>query len=252
MVRYLHESISFCHPFTIEPVHLPDDSDDPEMLLPPSLALCANLSELVLNMKGSYSCIVDTPGTVFATLLGANCSNYLSKITVEVEGARAWFLPESRKECAGPWKNLDATLSALALRSAIVRNKKLVFVMEVTCTDDTINRAKKLLPRFLPRFHEEGLLHVHDGEDDVCCFDDYDLEDKRACMGKAVLEKYKYESESDEEAEEVDATEQGKENKENQEGEEVKGSVESKKDEESDGGNEGDSEGEEEEGSASE
>ena len=218
------------------------------MFLPPGLARCVNLSELVLNMKGSYSCIVEIPDAVFATLLEANCSN-LSRITVEVEDAKAWFLPENRAECADSWKDLDSTLAKLAWRSTNARKKKLVFVMEVTCTDDAIHRAKKWLPRLLPRFDEEGSLHVHDGEDDGCIFDDYDVEDEKACMGRAVLKKYQYESESDEITEEVEADKQGKESKENQEGEGAKESTEDKKDEELDEGNEDDGEGQEEEAS---
>ena len=203
--------------------------DEPEVFLPPGLTLCVNLSELVLNLKGSYSCIVETPGIVLTTVLEANCSN-LSKITVEVEDAQAWFLPENRKECVESWRDLDSTLGTLAQRSMNARKKKLVFVMEVTCTDDVIRRAKRWLPRFLPRFDEAGSLHVHDGEDDECDLDDYVAEDKKACMGRAVLKKYEYESESDEEAEEVDATKQDKES------EGAKGSVEGKKGEGSDEG----------------
>jgi len=244
-VRCLRGIKFLCHSLTIELVQLPDDS---EVFLPPGLALCVNLSELVLNMKGSYSCIVEIPGAVFATLLEANCSN-LSRITVEVEDAKAWFLPENRKECADSWKDLDSTLAKLAWRSVSARNKNLVFVMEVTCTDDAIHRAKKWLPRLLPRFDEEGSLHVHDGEDDGCDFDDYDEEDEKACMGRAVLKKYQYESESDENTEEVEAAKQGKESKENQEGDEAKEGTEGKKVEELDEGNEGDDEGPEEEAS---
>ena len=223
----------FCHPSTLNPVDLPDDS---EVFPPPGLGLCVNLSELVLNMKGSFSCIVETPGTVLTTVLEANCPN-LHKITVEVEDARAWFLAESRRECEDSWEDLDSTLSTLALRSMIGRGKKLVFVMEVTCTDDAIRRAKKWLPSLLPRFDEEGSLHVHDGEDDNCNLDDYGVEDKMACMGRDVLKKYGYESESDEKPEKVDAAKRS---------EEAKGCKEGKKDEEPDEGNEGDDEGGEE------
>jgi len=92
----------------------------------------------------------------------------------------------------------------------------------------------------LPRFDEEGSLHIHNGEDDGCDSDDYDVEDEKACMGRAVLKKYRYESESDENTEEVEAAKQGKESK-------AKESTEGKKDEESDEGNEGDDEGQEEE-----
>jgi len=197
-------------------------------------------------MKGSYSCIVQTPSTVLATLLEANCSD-LSKITVEVEGARAWFLPGLREECMNAWVDLDSSLSVLAWRSMDARGKKLVFVLEVTCTDDTTHRAKKWLPRLLPKFNEEGSLHVHDGEDDGCDRDDYDVEDKKACMGRAVLKEYAYDSESDEKTEEDSTRDKG--NKENQKGEGAQGGDEGEKDEELDDGNEGDdeSEGENEE-----
>jgi len=224
----------FCHPLNLKLVHFPDDL---EVFPPPGLARCVNLSELVLNMKGSFSCIVETPGTVLTTLLEANCPN-LYKITVEVEDARTWFLAESRRECVDSWKDLDSTLATLAMRSVIARSKKLVFVMEVTCTDDAIHRAKKWLPHLLPRFDEEGSLHVHAGEDDDCDLDDYDVEDRMACMGRAVLKEYGYESESDEKTEEVNATKQG---------EEAKGGKEGEKDEEPDEGNEGDDEGGEQE-----
>ena len=55
----------------------------------------------------------------------------------------------------------------------------------------------------MQRFDEEGSLHVHDGEDVGCDSDDYDVEDERACMGRAALKKYQYESEGDENTEEV-------------------------------------------------
>ena len=181
-------------------------------------------------MKGSYSCIVETPGIVITTLLETNSPN-LSKITVEVEGARAWFLTETRGESLDSWKELDSSLAALAWRSLKTRGKKLVFVMEVMCTDDTIRRAKKWLPRLLPRFNDEGSLHVHDGEDDNCYFDDYDSEDEEACMGRAVLKEYKYESESDEKTE-GNTAKQGNENEKNQEGEGAKDGKEGAKDEE--------------------
>jgi hypothetical protein len=212
---------------------------------PPDLALCVNLSELVLNMKGSYSCVVETPDTVLTTLLEANCPN-LSRITVEVEDALAWFLVEVRGECVDSWKDLDSSLTTLARKSMNARGKKLVFVMEVTCTDDAIHRAKKWLPRLLPRFNEEGSLHAHDGEDDDCDVDNYDVEDGIACMGRAVLKKYEYESESDEKTEGDKAAERSEENKENQEGGRVKGGKKGEKDKGSDDGNEGDDEGEEE------
>ena len=227
---------------TLEIAQLPDDL---EVFPPPGLALCVNLSELVLNMKGSYSCIVDTPGTVLVTLLEANSPN-LSKITIEVEEARAWFLAKTRGECMDSWKDLDSSLAALARRSMNARGKKLVFVMEVTCTDDTTHRAKKWLPRFLPRFYEEGSLHVHDGEDDVCYGDVYDMEGEATCMSRVALKKYEYESESDETTE-GDATKRGKENGGNHEGEGTKGGMEGEQDEELDDGNQGDDEGEEEE-----
>ena len=189
------------------------------MFPPPGLALCDNLSEFVLNMKGSYSCIVNTPGTIIASLMEASSPN-LSRITVEVEEIQPWLLAESRGECADSWKDLDSSLTALTRRSVDARGRKLVFVMEVTCTDDAIHRAKKWIPRFLPRFNKEGSLHVHDGEDDGCHINNYDLpKDEMACMGRAVLKKYEYESESDEKTEGDDAAKTGKENKEDQEGE---------------------------------
>ena len=198
----------------------------------------------MLNLKGSYSCIVESSSTVIATLLEAN-SLKLSKITVEVEDARALFLPETRGECADSWKGLDVSLATLAWRSMKARGKKLVFVMEVMCADDTIRRAKKWLPRFLPRFDEEGSLHVHDGEDDSCHFDDYDAEDEKACMGRAVLKEYGYESESDEKTEEG-AAKMGGENQKSQEGEGAKGSGAGDDGEGLKGGGQGDGEGENE------
>lgn len=219
-----------------------DAPDDLEALPPPSLALCTNLMELVLNMKGSYSCVVEIPGTIFASLLEANCPN-LFKITLEIEASSSLFLAESRTECLDSWKDLDSTLTMLAERLMDRRGKKLVFVMEVTCEDDTLHRAKKWLPRLLPMFHEEGELHVHDGEDDVCRGRRYNAEDKRSCMGRTVLAKYGYESESDEKIEEVGATAGGTVNEENQGGGGAEGREE---DGEADKGNEGDDEGEEE------
>lgn len=188
----------FTNSLTPKPV---DQTDNAEALLPPSLSRCVNLSELVLNMKGSYSCVVETPGAIFATLLETNCPN-LFKITLEVEDARSLFLAESRDEFLDSWKGLDATLTMLAERSMTARGSKLVFVMEVTCEDKTIRRAKKWLPRLLPTFVEEGLLHVHDGEDDVCRGRNSRADNERACMGRAVLARYAYESESDGETEE--------------------------------------------------
>jgi len=230
----------FCRPLTLKLVDMP--ADDLEVLPPPGLSRCVNLSELVLNLKGSYSCFVQTPATVLATLLDANCSN-LSKITVEVEGARPLFLAGGRKERADSWRDFDSTLAALAWRPTNARNKKLVFVMEVTCTDDTICRAKKWLPRLLPRFTEDGSLHVHHGEDDGCDLDEYDVENERACMGRAVLKKYEYKSESDDETEEVEAAEGGKGNEENRGGDGAEGIKAGKEDD----GNEGDDEGDGEE-----
>jgi hypothetical protein len=223
---------------------LVDESDDGEVLPPPSLSWCANLSELVLNMKGSYSCVVETPGTILATLLEANCPN-LFKITLEVEDARSLFLAKSRNVCLGSWKELDATLTMLAERLMITRRRKLVFVMEVTCEDDTVRRAKKWLPRFLPVFSGEGSLHVHDGEGDVCHGHHYEAEDRGACMGQAVLRRYGYESESDEKAEAPGVITGGAVNEENQS---AQGRKKGEKDVESDEGNEGDDEGKEEGG----
>ncbi|KAF9648189.1 hypothetical protein BDM02DRAFT_3115829 [Thelephora ganbajun] len=213
-----HGSSFPCHPLTFSLVYL---------------------SELVLNMKGSYSCIIETPGIVLATLLEANCTG-LSRITVEVEDSQEQFLTESRRESVDSWNNLDRTLATLAQRSTNARGKKLIFVLEVTCMDDTIHRVKKWLPRLLPRFNEDGSLHVHDGEDDDCDFDDYDVEDGKACMGRAVLKEYEYESESDEKVEECDATKRGGGNKEDHGSEGAMGSKE-----ESDEGNEADDEDEE-------
>jgi len=210
-------------------VQLPDDS---EVFPPPGLDLCANLSELVLNMKGSYSCIVETPGVVLATLLEANCPN-LSRITVEVEDSRKWFLTEYRRECVDSWKDLDSTLSMLAKRSTSARGKNLVFVLDVTCTDDGILGAKKWLPRFLPRFDVEGSLHVHDGEGEVCV-----VEDGILCMGRAVLQEYEYVSESDEKTED-DAAKWNEGKIGNQGGEGVREGEEDEKDVEAGDGNEG-------------
>ena len=189
-----------CHRLTLDLVQLPDDL---EVFPPPDLGRCVDLSELVLNMKGSYSCIVETPGAVLATLLEANCPN-LSRITVEVEDAQEWFLAESRRECGNSWKDLDSTLATFAKRTTSARGKDLVFIMEVTCTDDTSHRAKKWLPRFLPRFDKEGSLHVHDGDGDDCV-----VEDGVLCMGRAVLKEHEYESESDEKPEDNAAKRSG-------------------------------------------
>lgn len=194
-------------------------------------------------MKGSYSCIVETSAAVLATLMEADCPN-LSRITLEVEDAAAWSLAETRGECMASWNDLDSTLATLACRSMNARGEKLVFVLEVTRTDGAIYRAKKWLPRLLPYFNEEGSLHVHDGEDDGCDLDDYDVEDETACMGRAVLKEYEYETESDEETKEADVTKQDDGDQENQEGEGAKGSEKDEKDEKSDGGVEGDDEGE--------
>lgn len=218
-----------------------DLPEDAVALSPPSLASCVNLSELVLNMKGSYSCVVDIPDVIFTTLLEADSPN-LFKITLEVEEVKSLFLAENRGEYSKSWKELDSTLTKLAVKPMSTRGAKLVFVMEVTCRDDTIRRAKKWVPRFLPRFSEEGSLHVHDGENDTCHGYDYDEEDDRACMGRAVLKEYEYESESDEDAEAAGAAGDGG-NKENQEGD-AEGRKEGEGDGKLDGGNEGDDEGE--------
>jgi len=209
-------------------VVLPDDS---EVFPPPGLGRCVNLSELVLNMKGSYSCIVETPGPVLATLLEANCPN-LSRITVEVEDAQEWFLAESRRECVDSWKDLDSTLATLARRSTSARGKNLVFVMEVTCTGDTSHQAKTWLPRFLPRFEKEGSLHVHDGDGDGCV-----VEDGILCTALAALKEHECGSESGEKTED-NATERSEGKIANQ-GEGSKAGKEDEKDGEADGGNEG-------------
>jgi hypothetical protein len=223
-------------------VELPDGSG---VLAPPSLALCTRLSQLVLNMKASYSCIVETPAAIFATLLEAN-SPSLSRITLEVEDAKSLFLAQSREECLDSWRNLDSILTMLSERLMATRGKKLVFIMEVLCEDDTVHRAKKWLPHFLPTFFEEGSLHVHKAEYDACGGTRDNVRDKRACMGKAVLKEYEYASESDEKIEEVSTAASGEGDGQNQEGGDAKGSKEGEKDEESDEGNKGDDEGEEE------
>jgi hypothetical protein len=228
-VRRLRGSGPLYRSLTPEPDELPEGA---EVLFPPSLDSCINLSELVLNMKGSYSCIVETPGTIFATLLDPGCPN-LHKITLEAEDAKSLFLPEIRGECSDAWKYLDAALSMLAEKLMSARGKKLIFIMEVTCRNDTIRKAKKWVPRLLPVFKREGSLHVHDGEDDACRGREYDEEDEKACMGRAVLKEYGYESESDETTDEGDEAGGEGEEKEN-------------KDEEVDEGNEGDDENENE------
>ena len=220
-----------------------DDPGDAEALPPPTLSSCVNLSEFVLNMKGSYSSVVDISGTIFASLLEANCPD-LSKIILEVEDAKSLFSADSREEYRESWEDLDSTLTMLAEKLMNAHDKKLIFVMEVTCEDDTIHRAKKWLPRFLPIFFKEGLLHVHDGENDVCYGRDYEVRDDSVCMSPAVLKEYGYESESDEK--EADATTGSAGDEENQGG----GVAEERKEDqmvaELDGGNEGDDEGEEE------
>lgn len=190
-------------------------------------------------MKGSYSCAIQTPSVIFYTLLKANCHS-LFKITLEVEDSRVLFLPEFRREYLDCWKHLDAILTMLAEGVMDGRGRKLIFVMEIMCRDDTVHRAKKWLPRLLEMFSREGSLHAHDGEDDVCDGSDHDVTDEKACMGRAVLKKYVYESESDEKTEEEgDTTEGGGENTENKEAEVVEGG----KVEDVDGGDKGDGEG---------
>lgn len=222
-----------------------EESDDGMVLPPPSLSSCVNLSELVLNMKGSYSCVVEISAAMFATLLEANCPN-LFKITLEVEDPRSLFLSKSRVECLNFWKDLDSALTMLSERSMGALGKKFIFLMEVTCVDNAIHRAKKWLPRLLPMFNREGSLHVHHGEKDVCHGHNYDAEDKKACMGRAVLAAYGYESESDEKTEEADTAAGDAGSKENQGGGSAEGRKEGEKDEEADEGNEG-GEGENEE-----
>jgi len=183
-------------------------------------------------MKGSFSCIVEIPAVVLATLLEANCPN-LSRITIEVEDAQEWFLAESRRECVDSWRDLDSTLATLAKRSTSARGRNLIFVMDVTCTDDTTHQAKKWLPRFLPRFDEQGSLHVHDGEGEDCA-----VEDEILCMGQAILQEYEYKSESDEKSEDhVTKRSEGKVG--NQGGEGAKEGKEDEKDDEASDGNEG-------------
>jgi len=188
--------------------------------------------------------MVETPATIFATLLEANCPN-LFKINLEIEDVKPLFLAEIRPEYRESWKNLDSTLCMLAERSMDRCGKKFIFVVEVTCDDDTIQRAKKWFPRFLKMFSEEGSLHVHDGEFDVCSGYKYDMKHEGACMGRDVLEKYEYDSESDEKIEKISAATGGDESKGVQRGERKEGEG----DKESDEGNEGgDDEGEKENG----
>ena len=219
----------------------------PEALAPPSLSPCANLSELVLNMKGSYSCIVETSAAIFATLLRANCPN-LFKINLEVEDVKSLFLAKNRPEYAESWKNLDSTLCKLAEKLMNRRRKKFVFVVEVSCTDDTIRRAKKWIPRFLEMFDQEGSLHVHDGEFDACSGYEYDMKHKGACMSEDACKEYAYESESDEKTEKDGAAKEGEGSKENQEGAKVMERKEGEDGKKEGGGNEGEKEGEKEDG----
>lgn len=207
-------------------------------LPPPDLANCADLRTLVLNMKGSYSCIVETPSTILATLLDVEPGFLgISKIIVEVEDAKSWFVAEGRGKFADSWRNLDSVLAALAKKSSHWYREALVFVLEVTCRDDAAHRAKKWVPNLLPKFKEKGFLHVHCGEDDPCYLDN--AEDEGACMSSAVLKEYPYPNDSDNEAEEGDTTEQGEGN---QEGEGAKEGKEGEVDEGEGEGNKGNDE----------
>ena len=187
--------------------------------------------------------MVETPYTVLATLLDVEPGSLgISKIIVEVEDAKSWFMAEGRGERADSWRNLDSVLVALAEKSSHWYREALVFVLEVTCRDDAVHRAKKWLPNLLPKFKESGFLHVHHGEDDPCYLDD--AEDEGSCMSPAVLKEYSYPADSDDEAEEGNTTEQGGGN---QEGEEAKEGREGEADDGESAGNEGDDEKEGEE-----
>ena len=94
-----------CHRLTLDLVQLPDDL---EVFPPPDLGRCVDLSELVLNMKGSYSCIVETPGAVLATLLEAIVPTFLGSLS------------KLRTHMSGSWLNLAESVGTPGRTSTLL------------------------------------------------------------------------------------------------------------------------------------
>ena len=138
-------------------------------------------------MEGVYH-DVTTPSHIIATLLEANCPD-LFKITLELEYVEPLSLVEASEEDLVSWKYLDCVLTILAERLRGTHDRKLIFVMRMTGWV----MARGSLPHLLPWFYDEGLIHVHDGEDDVCNGNYHNAGDERACVGLAALEEYGYE-----------------------------------------------------------
>ena len=160
---------------------------DTEVLPLPILFRCANLEELVLSMEGLNYFIITTPGDIIATLLEANCPN-LFKITLEVEHSGEMFSDEAIEDDLEYWEYLDHVLTMLAEKLRDTQGRKLIFIMKMRGWEGPrVSMARNLLLRLLPFFYDEGLLHVYDGEDDVCNGNYPNAGDESVCVGLAAL-----------------------------------------------------------------
>ena len=128
-----------------------------------SLGGCFNLSELSLDMKSTWLCIVTTSANILSTLDPIQRSR-LEWIRLTTSCAYLWLRKESRTELARSWKNLDAVLSELA-DVTTKRGKRLTFVLVSAGghKDGCISFGRRWLPELLPRFCELGSLRLDFG-----------------------------------------------------------------------------------------
>ena len=69
---------------------------------------------LVLNTRGSYSCIAEMPHAIPATPLNMKWGSHrISKIIVGVEDPKSWFIAEGNGKYADSYSNLYSVLAKL-------------------------------------------------------------------------------------------------------------------------------------------
>ena len=144
-------------------------------------------------MLGVCRCDISTPVENIATLLEANCPD-ISRITLDFECVEHLFSAKTIKGDLKYWAVFDYVLIELAKRLRGTHDRKLVFVMRMGGWNSSVSAAKKSLPRLLPLFYDEGLLHVHGVEDDVCNGDYPNAREEGVYVSLAALEEYGYES----------------------------------------------------------
>ena len=147
----------------------------------------------MLSMEGFEWFKITTPGDIIASLLEANCPD-LFKVTLEVEHTEDMFSDEAIEEDWEDWEYFDRVLTMLAEKLRDTQGRKLIFIMKMRGWEGPISMARNLLLRLLPFFHDEGLLHVYNGEDDVCNGNYPNAGEERVCVGLAALiEEYGHE-----------------------------------------------------------